>query len=150
VNRLVTILCLAATFAAAAGEKIAPIPAVIILCGTNASAPVTVVQTSSEGFRQDNVKQRSVVTNLTLTCMSVRAISIRSERESVRLVLSDGMMYGPAVVEGKYGRDQKLLRLHFDELAIVVLSNETIQINGDIYSAHSFAGKYRTIPEPKK
>ena len=147
---LIAIFCLVAAFTAGAQGKMAPIPSVIIIYGTNASARVTVLHTSSQGFKEDYDKQRSVVTNLALTCMSVNSVAIKGEQKDVRLVLHGVVVYGPQVVAGSYGKDQKLQEMRCGVTAIDLLPEEEVQVNGEILSAHSLAGKYQTIPDAKK
>jgi hypothetical protein len=36
------------------------------------------------------------------------------------------------------------------ETSIDLLPDEEVQVNGEILSAHSLAGKYQTIPDAKK
>jgi hypothetical protein len=86
-----------------------------------------------------------------LTCMSVKSVTIKSEREGVvRLVFRDVVSYLPGVVAAKRGKDQKLQESGSAEMALDIGSGETIQINGQIFSGDSLARKYKTIPDSKK
>src|SRR5437868_6092606 len=131
---------------AAAQTQMAPLQACIIIYSTNASAPITVITTSPHWFRDDYVKQESVVTNLNLTCLSASSAITRIDQDSVSLILHEVTVYGPNVIGGKYGGDLKLQRLMVREMTINLEKARPIQVNDQIYSTKSFGTKFTTIP----
>jgi hypothetical protein len=142
-----TIVYFLATVGTIAQHKWAPLPAVIIICGTNLSAPVTIIHTSPGSWREDYVKQQSVITNLDLTCMSARSVTSTRQKDGVTLVLRGVTVYGPTIVTGGNGQDQWLQTMTVGELAISLLKTQKIQVNGEILSADRFAQRFKAIPE---
>ena len=148
--KLFTSLILFAAIAnATAQNKMAPLPRVIIICATNQSAPVTIIYTSADSWREDYVKQQSVITNLNLTCMSAKSITTKKEKETISLILHDVTSYGHIVVGGKYGEDQRLQTMTAKEWSVSLLKTQLVQVNNEILSAERFAQKFGTIPENK-
>jgi hypothetical protein len=146
---LVTVTYLMAMVGAVAQTKMAPIPSVIIIFTTNQSATVTVIHTSADSWRVDYVKQKSAITNLNLTCMSVKSLTTKSERETVSLVLHGATVYGPAISAGNYGSDQKLQKMIIGELSLNLGKDDLVQVNDEILNADRFSRKFKTIPETK-
>ncbi len=140
-------------FVAVAGAiaqgKRAPLPSLIIIYGTNQSAPITIVHTSEDSLREDFVKQQSVVTNLNLTCMSAKSLTSTKGKDVVLVVLHDATSYGPSVVSGKYGAEQKLQTMRVEELTVGIGNTQLVQVNGLILTADRFAQRFKFIPEKK-
>ena len=136
---------------ALAQNRMAPLPLLIILYGTGTnSSPVTVIVTHAQGRTENYSKQQSVVTNLSLTCMSVDSVEIKKERLVVSLAVKNVVTYGPGVTDGKYGRDQKLQKAVFQEMSLDVPLSETVQVNGEIFPAARLAEKFGKIPDARK
>ena len=142
-----TLIYFATMVSAIAQAKMAPLPSFIIICTTNQSAPVTIILTSAGPWREDYVKQESVITNLHLTCMSAKSVTTKTEKETVLLVIHDATSYGPSVVDGKYGRDQRLQTIMTRELSVSLLKDQLVQVNNEILSADRFAQEFKIIPE---
>ncbi len=144
---LASLIYFMALAGAIAQGKMAPRLSFIIICTTNQSAPVTIIQTAADSWKEDDIKQQSVITNLYLTCMSAKSVTTKSEKETVSLVLHDVTLYGPAIIEGKYGEDQRLQTMMVKDLSVSLLKTELVQINNEIFSAERFAQKFKDIPE---
>ena len=132
---------------AIAQQKRAPLPSIVIISGTNQFAPITIIRTSAASFKEDYVNQQSVITNLDLTSMSAKSVTSTRGKDGVTLVLHDVTIYGPTVVDGKYGEDQKLQTMMVTELSVGLLKSQMVQVNGVILSADRFAQRFKTIPE---
>ena len=148
---LTSLILFVAIANATAQNKMAPLPLVIIICATNQSAPVTIINISADSWREDYVKQQSVITNLNLTCMSAKSVTSKIEKEIISLIFHDVTSYGHTVVAGKYGEDQRLQTVMAKEWPVILLKTQLVQVNNEIvFDAERFAQKFGTIPENKK
>ncbi|NBR87300.1 MAG: hypothetical protein EB141_14270 [Verrucomicrobia bacterium] len=146
---LILLVHFLAVVGAIAQANNAPLPKILIICDTNQVGPLTVIQTTADSFKVDLVKQQSVITNLTLICMTANRLSTKEEQHSVTLVLHGVTAYKPTDSPARYSRDQSLQTVMFEELSISLLKTELIQFNGEILSADSFLRKVRSIPKKR-
>jgi hypothetical protein len=131
---------------AIAQSRIAPLPSFIIIYGSNQPGSVVITHISAASWKEDFVKQQSVITNLSLTCISAKSLAATRTKEGILLVLHDATRYGPGVVDGKYGGDQKLQTIAASELSISLRKTQLLQVNDEIINADELALKFKTIP----
>jgi diacylglycerol kinase family enzyme len=144
---IIAVIYFATMVSAIAQTNMAPLPNVIIIYSTNQFAPVTVIQTDELSLHENYKTQQSVISNLQVTCMSAKSITITPEGEKVLVVLHGVTMYLPKVAYGGYGKDQKLQTAVAEELTLTLIQGMRIQVNGEILPTISFSNKFKAIPE---
>jgi hypothetical protein len=146
---LIALIYFIAITGAMAQSRMTPIPSVIIIYTTNQSASITVILPQADSMKQDFDKQRSEFVNLKLTCMSAKSVTTKLEGEKVSLVVHSATVYGPAVVDGKYGSSQTLRKMTIEQITWDLDKLSAVQVNGEILNTDGFAQKFKTIPETK-